>query len=163
MYTNDAIAGLDELDNKILKIIEHDARLSYTEIAKQCDVTRVSIKKRMEALEEKGIIREYRTIIDAGQSDTGIKFFVTLDTDPKYFDEVQEKLKNNPITSELYISTGYSRLFAICIAPDSRSMREYVGKLYSDLTGVNNIGVNSVVSTVKNEGGGVDYEGDQSK
>ena len=51
------IEGLDDLDNKILEIIKDNARLTYKEIGEQVGISRVSVKTRMDALQEKGIIK----------------------------------------------------------------------------------------------------------
>ena len=48
------IEGLDQLDNKILEIIKNNARLTYKEIGEQVGISRVSVKTRMDALQEKG-------------------------------------------------------------------------------------------------------------
>lgn len=57
------IEGLDELDNKIIEIIKVNARLTYSQIGVKAGVFRISVKKRMEALEKKGIIQGYKADI----------------------------------------------------------------------------------------------------
>jgi len=57
------IEGLDETDNRILDVIEKNARLTYKEIGDRVGISRVSVKARMQAMEEKGIIRGYETVI----------------------------------------------------------------------------------------------------
>lgn len=52
------IEGLDELDNKILTVIKKDARLSYSDIGKSVGLSGVSVKNRMDILEERGILKE---------------------------------------------------------------------------------------------------------
>ena len=49
------IEGIDEIDNKILDIIKDNARLTYKEIGEQAGISRVSVKTRMDALQEKGL------------------------------------------------------------------------------------------------------------
>lgn len=55
------IEGIDEIDEKILSVIKDDARMSYSDIAEKVGVTRVSVKNRMNLLQEKGIIQGYKT------------------------------------------------------------------------------------------------------
>ena len=45
------IEGLDVLDNQILNVIKNNARMSYSDIGEKVGVSRVSVKKRMEAME----------------------------------------------------------------------------------------------------------------
>ena len=51
------IEGIDEIDNKILEIIKDNARLTYKEIGEKVGISRVSVKTRMDVLQEKGIIK----------------------------------------------------------------------------------------------------------
>ena len=59
MYLN----ALDELDQKIIQLLIENARISYSDIGKETGISRVAVKARIQALEKKGIIEEYTTII----------------------------------------------------------------------------------------------------
>ena len=48
--------GLDETDQKILRLLIQNARMSYSEIGQQVGISRVAVKMRVQALEKKGII-----------------------------------------------------------------------------------------------------------
>lgn len=58
MYLN----GLDELDQKIIQLLVKNARMSYSDIGEKIGISRVAVKARIQALENKGIIEEYTTI-----------------------------------------------------------------------------------------------------
>lgn len=58
------IVQLDPLDVKILGLLQEDARLSFREIAERLDSTTPTISARVRALEDIGIIRGYRAILD---------------------------------------------------------------------------------------------------
>lgn len=60
MYLN----GLDELDQKIIQLLVKNARMSYSDIGEKIGISRVAVKARIQALENKGIIEEYTTIIN---------------------------------------------------------------------------------------------------
>lgn len=53
---------LNELDIKILGLLEEDSRQSYREIAKKLNVSHVNVSNRIQSMENKGIIRGYTTI-----------------------------------------------------------------------------------------------------
>ena len=44
----------ESIDNRILNVIKDNARLTYKEIGEQVGISRVSVKTRMDALQEKG-------------------------------------------------------------------------------------------------------------
>ena len=45
--------GLDELDQKIVSLLIQNARMSYSEIGQQIGISRVAVKMRVQALEQK--------------------------------------------------------------------------------------------------------------
>ena len=56
--------GLDELDQRIVRLLIENARASYSEIGERVGISRVAVKARIQALEQRGIIEEYTTIIN---------------------------------------------------------------------------------------------------
>ena len=50
------LEGLDLLDQKILLLLIQNARMSYSDIGKQVGISRVAVKMRVQAMEQKGII-----------------------------------------------------------------------------------------------------------
>ena len=48
--------GLDEKDNQIVNLLLENARMSYSDIGDVVGLTRVAVKNRIKALEEKGVI-----------------------------------------------------------------------------------------------------------
>lgn len=56
--------GLDELDQKIVQLLIKNARISYSELGEQVGISRVAVKMRVQALEKRGIIEEYTTIVN---------------------------------------------------------------------------------------------------
>ena len=53
----------EELDHKILDLLQEDSRRSYRDIAKQLDVSHVNVSHRVKAMEQQGIIRGYTTVL----------------------------------------------------------------------------------------------------
>ena len=58
------LSGLDELDQKILALLVENARYSYSEIGEKLGYSRVAIKNHVDALEKRGVIEGYTTIIN---------------------------------------------------------------------------------------------------
>ena len=55
--------GLDELDQRIVRLLIENARMSYSDIGKAVGISRVAVKARVQALERRGVIEEYTTVI----------------------------------------------------------------------------------------------------
>lgn len=59
-----AMTDIIDLDEAIIKLLVEDSRQSYREIAKQLDISHVSVSSKVKALEESGVIKGYTTVLD---------------------------------------------------------------------------------------------------
>lgn len=55
---------LDAIDLKILQVLEKDARLDITEIARQVNLSRTPVSTRLRQLKEAGFIKGFITLLD---------------------------------------------------------------------------------------------------
>jgi Lrp/AsnC family leucine-responsive transcriptional regulator len=70
----------NEIDIKILNIMQQDARISNAEIARQVGLAPSAVLERVRKLEERGVIRGYAAEIDAAQIGFGLTAFVFVKT-----------------------------------------------------------------------------------
>ena len=54
----------NNLDSEILRLLAEDGRQSFRELAKQLDISHVSVSSRVKAMEESGAIRGYTSVTD---------------------------------------------------------------------------------------------------
>ena len=59
----------NDIDSQILRLLAEDSRQSYRELAKQLDISHVTVSSRVKALEESGVIRGYTSVIDHDKLD----------------------------------------------------------------------------------------------
>jgi len=67
---------LDDLDFTILAELEKDARIPVSELARKLDSPNSTIRDRIRALEEDGVILRYTTVIDPEKLGLGIKAII---------------------------------------------------------------------------------------
>ena len=79
------LEGLDLLDQKILLLLIQNARMSYSDIGKQVGISRVAVKMRVQAMEQKGIIEEYTTIVNPQKIGGAVSCYFEIETTPKPF------------------------------------------------------------------------------
>ncbi|WP_300604522.1 Lrp/AsnC family transcriptional regulator [Niabella sp.] len=65
-------SGLDDKDLEILKLLQENARISVTEIASRVHLSPTPVHERIRRLEERGVIRQYATLLDAQKLDKGL-------------------------------------------------------------------------------------------
>lgn len=152
------IEGLDEIDNRILTILETEARLSYSEIGERVGVSRVSVKNRMEILEKKGIIQGYTAVINQTNLPEGRRFFLEIVTEPEAFNTIIDNIAGYDIIRKIYAVTGECRLRAEGFAPNNLKYDTFMRSIKRNLEGVKGIAIQDVLYTVKDVDGGVEYE-----
>jgi Lrp/AsnC family leucine-responsive transcriptional regulator len=69
---------IDGIDEQILTLLQNDARISNAEIARQIGLAPSAVLERLRKLEDRGIIRGYRTEIDPRSVEFGLTVFVTV-------------------------------------------------------------------------------------
>ncbi|NHN48041.1 Lrp/AsnC family transcriptional regulator [Halostella sp. JP-L12] len=101
---------LDEVDRKILKILQADGRTALSEIARRLDMGSATIHERVNALEAEGYIREYRAVLDPELLDVDQVAFIRVTTTAGRFSEVAERLAEEDYIQEIHEITGDSDL-----------------------------------------------------
>lgn len=74
--------ALDMIDEKIVELLQENARIAIKEIAAQVFLSSPAVTARIERLESKGIIKGYHAAVDSVNLGYKIKAFVNLDLEP---------------------------------------------------------------------------------
>ena len=151
------IAGLDELDNKILDTIRDNARLTFQQIGDAVGVSRVCVSTRMKAMEEKGIIKGYQTVIDPTALPQGIRFFMDVECTPGSYEDMVERLVGSGMIRQIYGTSGECRLHAEGYTPNVRNLDHFAKQLYRGSHSVKTLSTHLILSTLYDVDGGVDY------
>lgn len=122
MYLN----GLDELDQKIIQLLVKNARMSYSDIGEKIGISRVAVKARIQALENKGIIEEYTTIINPQKINGAVSCYFEIETKPDSFKEVTDILNKNNIVTQIYRVTGRDKLHVHAMASSNEEMERFL-------------------------------------
>lgn len=153
MEYSERMNGLDEIDSRILALLRTDARRTYADIAKELGLVRQTVKNRIAAMEDRGIIRGYVTLVDMAADSEAILCFIDIDLYPDYFNDAIEYLQKDPMVQKLYQMTGSCRLHVMSIAVNHRQLQYYVDNLRKKLMGVRYITYSVALSTLKDSGG----------
>lgn len=144
------IASLDAIDNQIINLLLEDARIGFTEIGDQVGLSRTAVKTRVASLERQGIIKGYKAIIDPQAAPETMTFVTNIETKPDSFEECKRIFTESSETVTIVHTTGNNcHLVAICLAPDVKTMRNFVNKIYKEVPGIISINANSVLDVIK--------------
>jgi len=106
------ISGLDEIDYQILDILIKDSRTPYLEIARHCHVSGGTIHVRMNKMQEMGIIKGTRLILDTKKLGYDVCCFIGIFLNKaSSYPDVLEQLKEIKEIVELHYTTGAYSIF----------------------------------------------------
>ena len=141
--------GLDETDQKILRLLIQNARMSYSEIGQQVGISRVAVKMRVQALEKKGIIEEYTTVINPQKISGAVSCYFEIETAPDTLMQVAGLLKENDTVTQIYRVTGKSRLHVHAVASSNEEREKLIYETMDRLPGVVECSCNMIFSRIK--------------
>lgn len=141
--------GLDELDQSIIALLIKNARMSYSDIAQSVGISRVAVKMRIQALEQKGIIEEYTTIINPQKINGAISCYFEIETTPECFNEVIERLNAEEIITQIYRVTGKNKLHVHAVAASQEEMEAFLQETMDHLPGILDSSCNIILSRIK--------------
>ena len=141
--------GLDETDRSIVRQLIKNARMSYSDIAQQVGLSRVAVKMRIQALEKKGIIEEYTTIVNPQKISGAVSCYFEIETTPESLMEVARRLKENETVTQIYRVTGKSKLHVHGVASSNEEMERLMYDTIDRLPGVVEYTCNVIVSRIK--------------
>ena len=141
--------GLDKLDQKIIRLLIENARISYSDIGEETGISRVAVKARIQALEKRGVIEEYTTIINPQKISGAVSCYFEIETKPEYLAQVTDILYKNNTVTQIYRVTGRDRLHVHAVASSGDEMEYFLYNVIDTLPGIINCSCNTILSRIK--------------
>ncbi len=129
----------DQKDLKIIGILKENSRKSFTEIAEELGVSESTIRKRVKALEDEGIIKRYSIIIDPSKIGYGTVALVGLDVEPSRFLDAAEKMTEFEEVKCVYTSTGDHMIMTEIWVKDGKELTKLISEKIGKIEGVSRI------------------------
>jgi len=129
---------LDDIDLKILSIIQDDARAPISKLAKQVGLSPPSVHERISKLEERGVIAEYVAVLDAKKLGKSLTAFIgiTLDRTCCKDEDVINTLKMIPEVQEVHRIAGEEDLLLKMKTEDTSTLEKM---LINEVTGIKGV------------------------
>ena len=106
---------MDNIDRKILTILQDNARTPLKVIAEQVFLSSPAVSARIERLEAAGLITSYQAQLSAATMGYQIKAFISLEVEPRQKPEFYPYIEKCPNVMECNCVTGdYSMLLKVC-------------------------------------------------
>jgi DNA-binding Lrp family transcriptional regulator len=97
---------LDDLDRRLIALLQADARQSTADLARKLGVARTTVLARLLRLERQGVIVGYTVRLGQDEGDRGVEAYVGISTEPKSARDVTQRLATLPELRQLCSVSG---------------------------------------------------------
>ncbi len=131
-------ARLDAVDLAIIRELQNDGRITNVELAKRVGMSAPPCLRRVRALEEAGVIKGYRALVDEKALGYEIVCFAMVHLSSQAEADLagfQNRIREWPAVRECWVLSGDIDFILKCVAPDLKTFQGLV----SELTGLPNV------------------------
>ena len=122
MYVKESAVSSQSTEERILAALEEDAQASYAEIAERADVSKPTVRKYINRLEEEGVIVGYSADVDPKKVSGQSIALVGIDVESERYVGATRSLKELDAVRSLYTSSGDHMLMAEVRADDGDAL-----------------------------------------
>ncbi len=121
--------NLDELDRRLLALLQANARESTAQLARRLGVARTTVLARLSRLERERVIAGYTVRLAADEEDRSVQAYVGIVTDPKQGREVTRRLALLPELRQLSSVSGEFDYIALLRAETTARLDELLDQI----------------------------------
>lgn len=123
---------MDRIDRRILDLLQNDAQLSTAEIADQVGLSTTPCWRRIQRLEETGIIARRVALLDRSKINLGTDVFISVKTNQhnwEWLENFSRKVSEFPEVVEFYRMAGEADYLLRVVVPDMPAFDAFYKKL----------------------------------
>jgi DNA-binding Lrp family transcriptional regulator len=124
---------LDDVDQRIIALLQQDARASYAEIGAIVSLSAPAVKRRVDRLRSAGVIRGYTAVIDPGAvgwtTEAFVELFCTGRTSPQ---QLRAAAKRHPAVVGAYTISGEADALVHLRAVDMAALEQALENLRAE-------------------------------
>lgn len=143
---------LDDLDKRILGVLQRDARISNVELAREVGLSPSPCLRRVKLLEEAGVIDRYVAVLNPTQVGLGLNMFARVwltAQDAETIDHFIGAMRKLEQVVECYIMLGESDALLRVVVADLEDYRRFQATHLTKVNGIRNVKTDVPSETVK--------------
>lgn len=148
-----AIEGLDRTDQRILRVLQADGRITNLELAQQVHLSPTAVLERVKRLTREGVILGYEARLNPARLGAGMLVFIEVMLDrtaPDVMASFKAAVQVRPEILECHlVAGGFDYLIKTRVA-DMAAYREMLASVIWSLPGVRETRTYAVMEEVKN-------------
>lgn len=140
----------DEIDIKILKMLQENAKIPQAEIASAVNLSLAAVNERIKKLERTGAIKRYTAVLDPKKLNVNITALIDVFVEhPKYEERFMEIMNEHEEVQECHRITGDFSFHLKVRVSNIESLENFVINVLNSLEGVRQTRTYIVLSTSK--------------
>ncbi len=101
------VAGVEDLDRRIVDLLTEDGRISYTDLGKALGMSTSAVHQRVRRLEQRGVVKGYTVRVDHRALGRDLTAFMSVTPlDPSQPDDIPERLQGIEQIEECHSVAG---------------------------------------------------------
>ncbi len=127
---------MDRLDRKILRILQEDSTLAVADLAKKVGLSTTPCWRRIQKMEEDGVIKRRVAILDPSKVNTKVTVFVSIRTNThsiEWLKRFSEVVGEFPEVVEFYRMSGDVDYLLRVVVPDIAAYDAFYKRLISKI------------------------------
>jgi DNA-binding Lrp family transcriptional regulator len=141
---------VDEVDRKIIRLLQEDARKSFNKIADNLGIAVGTAYNRVKNMEDRGILKGYTIILDSTKLGYNLTALILIQADGRYLPEVEKDLAKNDEVMLIYDVTGDYDIAVIARFKDRSDLNNFI-KSTLKMAHVTKTVTNVVLNVVKED------------
>jgi Lrp/AsnC family leucine-responsive transcriptional regulator len=145
---------LDQIDRKILDILQEHGRITNAQLAKEAGISPPPMLDRVRKLEKNGYIRKYVALVDPRKLNRGTMAFVEIALSLHRQDAIQEfveEIQKIPEVLECYHLTGETDYLLKIAIKDMDAYEQFLLQKLTRFSGISKIKTSFILNTLKQE------------
>jgi len=148
-------ADLDAIDWKILRELQDNGRMTNVELSRRVGISAPPCLRRVKRLEEAGVIRGYRAILNSPMLGMDVVAFCQIGLHHQSEAELKsfaEKTRSWPIVRRAWMVSGDSDFLLHCVASDLATFQAFVIEKLASTPNVDTVRTALTIRQIKDEG-----------
>lgn len=143
---------MDRFDALILRALQKDGRMRWSHLAEHINLSASACQRRVEALEEDGVIENFTVNLNEKALGNRVKAFVEVSVDRQSTDLAQEfrrKVAELPQVQACHMVSGTIDFMLEVVAPDLESLGQFIDGELLGMPAVKDASSSIVLNVVK--------------
>jgi len=119
----------DDLDWKILELLQENARLSFAQIARSIGLSPSAVAERVQRMEDTGVITGYNTQVDPSKLGWSLAAMIMMSVNRINFQSFTDSMGQYPEMATCTRVTGKDCLIMKFYLKDSKHLEEVINRL----------------------------------